>query len=242
MIVMEVAEPAFSSSIPYHRTEALPVRLGNVFIDRLPRESLAECLVRLSESGSSRRVVSCRTRDVIRARRDWAFRGLLLSTDLVIGSGSGIRFLGMLARVRLQPVAYPADVARTTLATASSQGWKVFFLGGRKDEVFNFAHEAPRRHPGLKIVGALEGLKDHDDEDAAQRLVKRVNESGADIILTSPSTRASEEFAYIYRRVLDSPLVVTVWGGFNAGIKERLLAPASTVPAYVALALQTLWG
>lgn len=241
-IVMEVADPAVSSSIPYHRTEAIPVRLGNVFIDRLPRESLAECLQRLSESGSSRRVVSCRTRDVIRARQDWAFRDLLLSTDLVIGSGSGIRFLGILARARLDPVAYPAHVAEITLATAASQGWKVFFLGGRRDEVFNFAHEASRRHSGLRIVGALEGLKNHDDEDAAQRLVQRVNESGADVILTSPSTRAGEEFAYRYRRALDSPLVVTVWGGFDAGFKERLLAPASTLPAYITLALQTIWG
>ncbi len=129
---------------------------------------------------------------------------------------------------------------RATLITAIDNGWKVFFLGGHRSEVFAFAHQAPQKYPGLKVVGALEGLKSADDDAGARRLIGRLNASRADIILASPRTPAAESFMFDYRDELAPRLVVNLWGGFDARLMERLTAPVSTIPVYVSLALRTL--
>jgi len=157
-----------------------------------------------------------------------------------MGTGSGIRVLSWLTRAGITPAPFAADMARRTLTAAIDNGWKVFFLGGHRNEVFNFAHQAPKRHPGLKIVGALEGLKSADDEAGARRLIERLNDSGADIILGSPRTPAAESFTLDYRDELTPRIVVNLWGGFDARLMERLTAPVSTIPGFVGLAMRAL--
>jgi UDP-N-acetyl-D-mannosaminuronic acid transferase (WecB/TagA/CpsF family) len=237
---MEVADPAFAATAPVHRSKYPPARLGSVYVDRLPWESYVGCLADLLASGTPCRVASCRARDLMRAREDPAFRRLLLSSDLVVGTGNGMRLLSKLARAGLSTVSYTSVMARVTLTTAADHGWNVFFLGGREREVFNFAHEAPRTHPGLRIVGALEGPRLMDDDAGARRLVERINDSGADIILGSPGSAAGEAFTYAYRDELDPRLVVNLWDGFSTGFRATLMTPASTIPAFIGLAMKTI--
>jgi len=234
---MSTSGPA---AVPTLQLQWHPLSIAGLAIDPISREVWPSVLETLVAAGDRCTIATCRSRDLLRAREDRAFHRTLETADLVIGTGGGMAFLGLLQGVTHRPPSHPGEVVGITLAAAARRGWGIFFLGSTDTDAFDFSHEAVREHPGLRVAGALKTPRDPEDESAAARLASQVNASGASILLCAPTTEGGETFMRKHRGLFDAPVVLSVFGGFRGGLKHRLQAPAAILTGYLPLVFDAL--
>lgn len=221
-----------------HTGSAGRLRLAGVDVQFPGAQGVSGLLEDLVRDGGCRSVASCGVPDLLRARRDPRFRHLLRQTDLLLGEGWGVRTLARLAGVHPPADANRPDLLATVVHACAQQGWRLFMLGGRGEEVYGRAQELAVRFPGLSLAGAY-AIRGHlDDAGRAGRLVRRINGTAPDILLCGPVDECSERFPHLFRNRLKAALAVTVWGGFTRGLRETLDLPAVSLAGCMGLLLE----
>lgn len=172
-------------------------------LEALGRAVLADADERLA-------LVACRRADLRRSRRDERFRALLEAADLLLPVGRlfSWRVGGPSATARDGAAALGAICAAAADAEA-----KLFVLGGRDAEPFEWASRAGYRYPGLLIAGAATFGVDARDAEGEARLVRRMADAGADVVLLVPQSEAELRFAAERRGDLPGRIVFVLLGG-----------------------------
>ena len=168
---------------------------------------------RAVQNGAGVSIGACRVVDLARAVRDPGRHGILRAHDHLVADGPGPGTLARLAGLRI-PEAATASPVDLLLWSAARHQWRVYFLGGRDQQVFEFAHMASQRYGRLRIAGAWTPGPTFDVRREADRLIDRVNGARADVLLSAPRTRHGEAFPLLHRDALDVSLTLTRFGGF----------------------------
>ena len=196
------------------------VTLGGVELDLPTDDDLDALLTFAMGSETMVHVTALRLRDLARARRDKRFRERLEHVAVVLPEGTARLVASKL--VRAGP-SLSADVLERTLATAHAHGWRVFFLGGKHSAPFDWARRARQRHPGIAIAGACAPGPDFRDDEGDERLVKRIRETGADIVMATPMTPRGEDFPIVRGPELGVHLYVES----RAGLTRSIASPGA---------------
>jgi N-acetylglucosaminyldiphosphoundecaprenol N-acetyl-beta-D-mannosaminyltransferase len=203
---------------------------------------------------------------VMESRRDSTLQTIHNRAGLVVPDGMPLawwaRAQGYTEAGRVAgPDLLPAACERSVTA-----GYRHFFYGGGDGVADLLARRLCKRFPGLAVAGTYtppfrELWPEEDDE-----VVKRINDSGADIVWVGLSTPKQEYWMADHVGRIDAPVMIGVGAAFDfhAGLKRR--APRwlqqtgfewvfrmateprrlakrylTNNPAFVALAMQELW-
>jgi N-acetylglucosaminyldiphosphoundecaprenol N-acetyl-beta-D-mannosaminyltransferase len=166
-------------------------------------------------------ISTLRFRDVWRARKDVTFRGILRRMDLLVPEGCVVTLASRLSMNGLPGNRVRTDLIRPVLTVARDAMRRVFFLGGRGSDPFDWGRRACQRYPGLIIAGAHAPGIDFRDAAGGRRLADRLNASGADVVIALPSTNRGEEFPFRYGRRLEANLYLDLRHGARPVIARR---------------------
>jgi len=154
------------------------------------------------------------------ARRDPAFREVLLGTDILYADGMSFiwagRLLGVPLPARLSAADYIVDFARG----CRSRGLSVYLLGGRVGVADRAGERLCRLVPGLKVVGTADG---HFDLSEGPAVIDRINRLRPDVLLVGMGSPRQETWAASNRDALTPPVVWMVGALFDylAGAESR---------------------
>jgi N-acetylglucosaminyldiphosphoundecaprenol N-acetyl-beta-D-mannosaminyltransferase len=154
------------------------------------------------------------------ARQDCEFRQLLSQCDLLYADGISVvwaaRLLGYSIPERLTAADYFVEFCRACAAESLS----LFLVGGAAG-VAEVAAERLKRHvPGLQIAGTSHGYP--SPRDSAD-LVRRMNESGAHVLVVGMNSPNQERWIHRYGSDLDLPVRWSVGAllDYFAGVERR---------------------
>ena len=207
--------------------EALVVLLGIRF-DALP---LARALDRIFElaagprGDSGCRIVATVNVDFIvntysalkSGPRNPALARILRRAELVVPDGMPLVWLSRLLGTPLPERVTGADLVPRIAERAAHEHCKLYFLGGSEESARRAAELLTSRHPGLEIEIDTPFV-DLDAPDGAERdreICRKINESGASILLVGFGNPKQELWLERNRKQLNCGLGMGVGGTFN---------------------------
>ncbi len=215
--------PPVSESSANHYPAAQRVHILDLPVDNLTFDNWIRIIGEwIAENGEvrARQVCTINPEFMMMARRDVNFRNILRRAALCVPDGAGLLWAARRRGTPLRQRVTGSDGVPRIAAAAAGQGWKLFFLGAAPGVADRAAEVLRARHPALRIVGVYSGSPAPEDEDA---LVKRVNQSGADILFVAYG--APEQDKWIARNLprLRVRMAMGVGGTFDfiAGVVPR---------------------
>ena len=155
-----------------------------------------------------------------------ALARVLRRAELVIADGMPLVWLSRLIGTPLPERVTGADMVPMIAERAARDHVKLYFLGGKEEYTRSAAEILTKRYPGLEIVGIDTPFVKLDDPDAAQKdleICRKINESGASILLIGFGNPKQEIWAERNRANLKCGIAVGIGGTFNfiAGAVKR---------------------
>jgi N-acetylglucosaminyldiphosphoundecaprenol N-acetyl-beta-D-mannosaminyltransferase len=148
---------------------------------------------------------------IVNMHRDQTLWDAVTACDIVNVDGQGVvwgaRTLGVTVPERVAGV----DLFIELLGMAERRGFSVYFLGAKDDVVTECATKLQAQFPGLRIAGWHHGYF-WDDEEA---LVKRIADSGADLLFVAITSPKKERFIDRWGEKLGVKFVMGVGGTFD---------------------------
>jgi len=160
------------------------------------------------------------------APRNPALANVLRRAELVIADGMPLVWLSRLIGTPLPERVTGADLVPLIAERAARDHVKLYFLGGTEEYTRRAAEILTERHPGLEIVGIDTPFVKLDAPDAAEQdreICRKINESGASILLVGFGNPKQEIWAERNRANLKCGIAVGIGGTFNfiAGAVKR---------------------
>jgi N-acetylglucosaminyldiphosphoundecaprenol N-acetyl-beta-D-mannosaminyltransferase len=142
------------------------------------------------------------------AARDPEFGELVNSIDLVTPDGQPVRWaMNLLHGTALSERVYGPDLVATVCTAAAAESMSVYLFGSTPQTCRRVATELPLRYPGLRIAGTQPDRfrEATANEDALD--VRRIRESGADIVLVGRGCPRQERWVAQHRGLLPLPML-----------------------------------
>ena len=160
------------------------------------------------------------------APRNPALARVLRRAELVIADGMPLVWLSRLIGTPLPERVTGADLVPLIAERAARDHVKLYFLGGKEEYTRSAADILTKRYPGLEIAGIDTPFVKLDDPDAAKQdleICRKINESGASILLVGFGNPKQEIWAERNRANLKCGIAVGIGGTFNfiAGAVKR---------------------
>lgn len=144
---------------------------------------------------------------------DKEYYRILLGTALLYPDGSGINLAARMLGKSLKENLNGTDLLPQLCKLAVAGGYKMYLLGAAKGIAEAAQERLIESFPGLQIVGAAHGFFDWQSE--ADRVIKRINDSAADILLVAFGAPLQEKFICKYRDRINASLLMGVGGLFD---------------------------
>lgn len=167
-----------------------------------------------------RQVVTVNPEFVMAARRDAAFRDVLLRADLSLPDGVGLLLAARILGTPLKERVTGVDTVMRVAALAAERGYRLYLLGAAPGVAEEAAARLTQANPGLRIVGTYAGSPAPEEEDA---IVARVTAAAPDVLFVAYG--APKQDLWIARNLgrLGVPVAMGVGGAFDfiAGRAKR---------------------
>lgn len=190
-----------------------------------PATALAE-ITRRVETGERGYVCVTGVHGVMESQRDTALRRIHNASGLTVPDGMPMVWAGRRAGApgmnRVPGPALMLDV----LARAAERGWSSYLYGAGPGVPELLAERLRARLPGLRIAGThsppFRPLTPEEDAEA----VRRINDSGADLVWVGLSTPKQEHWMAAHRPLLAAPVLLGVGAAFDLHAGLQRPAPA----------------
>lgn len=158
--------------------------------------------------------------------RNPALAAVLRRAELVIADGMPLVWLSRLIGTPLPERVTGADLVPLIAERAARDHVKLYFLGGTEKYTRSAAEILTKRCPGLEIAGIETPFVKLDAPDTAEldrEICRRINESGASILLVGFGNPKQEIWAERNRANLKCGIAIGIGGTFNfiAGAVKR---------------------
>ncbi len=118
---------------------------------------------------------------------------------------------------------YGPDVMETLLARTADTSIKHYFWGGLPGVADTLVQRMQAQHPALKVAGIYSPPVSAVGDTPDPAVVKRLNDSGADVIWVGLGSPKQDMWMLRYRPALRAPLLIGVGAAFDmlAGVKSQ---------------------
>ena len=199
------------------------VRLLDCDFDALDLRQALDLVAGYVDSGTFHSSCGVNVDQLVKMRRDPAFRDLVSRSDLITADGTPVvwasRLLGRPLPARLPSI----DLFEALLGEAAQRGWGVYLLGARAEVLEEAAEVIRRRHPILRIAGTRHGYF----ADAEQRdVAAEIRDAKPDLLFVAMSSPRKERFVHHNRDLLERvPFVLGVGGALDIAAGRTRRAP-----------------
>ena len=195
---------------------------------RIDNLTKAEIEVKISRFLSEDRfhwVVTLNPEIILCAYKDIPFSEILNLSDLNVVDGAGLQYVNLLLGKQVIKTRYPGvDLVELVLRLSWQNKLKVMFFGGReKFSDGKYTSEATReivqkKFPGINIIIEQGGEISQKDGKVtiSDEIIKKINSSGAQVILTALNNPVQEKFLFALKeKTPHIRLAIGVGGSFN---------------------------
>ncbi len=160
---------------------------------------------------------------VMESQRDPELRRIHNAAGLVTPDGMPLVWLGRLRGGPWVDRVYGPDLMLAICERSVAAGWSHYFYGGNEGVPELLAQKLSERFPGIKVAGTysppFRALSEAEDAE----IVKKINDSKADIVWVGLSTPKQERWMAAHREKLEAPVLVGVGAAFDfhAGLKSQ---------------------
>jgi len=120
---------------------------------------------------------------------------------------------------------YGPDLVPLLAERAAERGWTVFSYGGKEGVAERFGETLAERY-GIGVAGfecpPFRALTDDEENE----IVRKINGSGASIVMVGLSTPKQERWMAAFRDRLDAPLLIGVGAAFDFHTAQLTQAPS----------------
>ena len=166
------------------------------------------------------------------ALEDAEYRKILEAAALVLPDGVALSLATRWYGGRMKENCNGTDLMPLILRAAAEKGKKVFFFGAREGVASEAARKLTAEIPSLQIVGSAPGYFQNHEE-----MIRKINASGADILVTGMGTPLQEKWIAQHRQALSPQLCIGAGALF-----DWLSCRLQRAPQWIrALSLEWLW-
>lgn len=177
----------------------------NVKYDNVTKTVALEKALSLLKQSNKSNIFFLNADCLYQAQNDAEYRDILNSADLVLPDGMGLKLATKLLGNKMKDNCNGSDFSPLLMARAAEEGYKIFFLGGRKGVAEKAAENIQNKIPGIQIVGTHSGHFDDDKE-----IINKINNSGADILFAAMGVPLQEKWIHKNRDKLNLKLCLGV--------------------------------
>jgi len=156
---------------------------------------------------------------IVSLRNDSLLKNAVINSDIINADGMGVvwgaRFMGFDVPERVSGI----DLFYRLLGLSAEEEFPVYFLGAESEIVNKTSKILKKNYPSLIIAGFHDGYF-WDDE---QKMVNKINDSGAKLLFVAITSPKKEKFINKWQNQLGVDFVMGVGGTFDvvAGKVER---------------------
>jgi N-acetylglucosaminyldiphosphoundecaprenol N-acetyl-beta-D-mannosaminyltransferase len=176
--------------------------------------ALAE-VTRWVDSGERHYVCVTGVHGVMESQRDPELLAIHNASGLTTPDGMPMVWAGHKAGAEWMDRVYGPDLMLNVLARAAERGWSSFLYGGKEGVPELLAEKLAERIPGVKIAGTYSPPFRPLTEEEDEAIVKRINESGAQLVWVGLSTPKQERWMAAHRARLTAPAMFGVGAAFD---------------------------
>jgi N-acetylglucosaminyldiphosphoundecaprenol N-acetyl-beta-D-mannosaminyltransferase len=176
--------------------------------------ALAE-VTRWVDSGERHYVCVTGVHGVMESQRDPELLAIHNASGLTTPDGMPMVWAGHKAGAEWMDRVYGPDLMLNVLARAAERGWSSFLYGGKEGVPELLAQKLSERIPGVKIAGTYSPPFRPLTEEEDETIVKRINESGAQLVWVGLSTPKQERWMAAHRARLTAPALFGVGAAFD---------------------------
>lgn len=182
--------------------------------------AVEQCLDFCRAPRRSHTVITANASHLCMMRRDRELADACRAAQLTVADGMSVvwalRASGQPAPARVAGV----DLMARLLEQAGAHGFRVYFLGARREVVAALVKVIQARHPGIEIAGFRDGYFGPQDHEA---IVEEIRASQADMLFVGMPTPFKETWCERHRQRLNVPVIIGVGGSFDvlAGFIQR---------------------
>ena len=173
-------------------------------------DEIIEDIKKRMEAGLTSTIIAVNPEKVITASKDEQIKTLINDATYQIPDGVGILMASRLKGGAIQSRVTGVDMMDRLLKFASDEGKKVFMYGAKEEVVATAKAKIEEKYPSIQITGYSNGYTKDQDE-----LVRKINESGAEIIFVALGSPRQELWIRDHMKDLNVKVYQGVGGSFD---------------------------
>lgn len=211
---MQLGIPQVNSAFTSEKNDSVPelelfgVRINNVTME----EAVSRVSRRDDKANTTRTACFVNVNSFNLANDNPELLAAINDADDIFADGSGVRFAARYLGTNLRENVNGTDLLPHLCEAAVKDGKRLFFLGASQGVAQRAAENLQSRFPGLEISGTEHGYYDLADSDA---LIKRINDSGTDILLVALGSPLQECWIKANKNKLNITCALAVGGLFD---------------------------
>mgnify|MGYP000427220215 FL=1 len=193
------------------------VMLDNVTMD----EALGYVMERLG-GDSTAKIFTPNSEIMMQAQRDPELKDILNNSDLLIADGAGVVLASKILGKPLKEKVSGIDLVKRILENAKNRPTSFFILGAKPGVAETAAKNIEAQYPGAVIKGCQHGYFSEDEEES---IIKKINNSGAEILLVGLGAPKQEKWIHRNAPKLNCRVAIGVGGTIDVFAGTASLAP-----------------
>jgi N-acetylglucosaminyldiphosphoundecaprenol N-acetyl-beta-D-mannosaminyltransferase len=198
------------------------IELMGCLIDNLSMEETLQKVEGFIRSGRPHQHVVVNVDKLCKAAKDAELRRIINACPLISVDGMPLLWAARLIGKRLKERVTGIDLFQRLVERAAEKGWRVFFLGARREVVQALAARYRSQYPALQVAGYRDGYWQAEEEPAVARSIA---ESRADLLFVAISSPHKERFLSRYQAQMNVPFAMGVGGSFDVVVGKVKRAP-----------------
>jgi len=186
-------------------------------VDNLTTDEILDTMNETIAANKKMQIVPINANKLYQVRENKKLAHILKSAEMVIPEYAivwGSRIIGTPLIEHVGGVM----LMRAMLENSSKKNYKFYFLGAKEEIVKTMVEKLEQDYEGIRIAGWHHGY--FEDE---KKMVQKINESGANILLAALGTPKQEYFLNTYKSMLNPSVMMGVGGSFDvfAGLRQE---------------------
>ena len=182
----------------------------DVYVSTLNYDEILADIEKRMAAGEKSTIVAVNPEKLIAANKDENVKQLINSATYQIPDGIGVVLASKLKGGRITSRVTGIDMMERLIELSAKKGYRVFLYGAKEEVVKKAKENLEAKYPGLQIVGYSNGyVNDYDS------LVKKINESNADILFVALGSPRQELWIKTYINDLNVKVMQGVGGSFD---------------------------
>jgi len=176
----------------------MKVNIRGVYFDNLTLDETVELILSRLNKGGKTAVYTPNSEIVQACIEDNALYDIINSAEVVCPDGIGVVKAAKILKTPLKGKVAGIEVGEKLIASLTDGSKSIFFMGGKPGIAEKAAEELSKKYPGIKIAGTNDGYFKKEGEEN-DRVIAKINESGADVLFVCLGAPAQEKWIYANR-------------------------------------------